>query len=130
MGQFVPMSPKDSSAAVRVYNPTSMSIGGVAFASHRPGSQIDLQSVLSIEPRENKATATNHVSMKLTLPVVREVDGVDAVVENIIVDLKLRIPFGSSDVERNDAIALLRSFLLNTDVPSLAPVLRGQEALW
>jgi hypothetical protein len=102
----------------------------MAIAAHRPGGSVSLQQVVAITPKSNQGLMTNTVKVKFTVPVVRSVDGVDTVTENIIADLSIRYPYGANDTERNDIIALLTSVLSSTDAPSLSAPLRGTEAIW
>lgn len=130
MGQFAPIVFKDEAAANVTFAPVKLAIGGLAEAAYRPSGNISLQSMLTIQPRADKQRQTSGVKLKITLPLVRAVDGVDMVVENIIADIDVRYPNGATDAERSRIIAYLSSALNATQAPLLAPVLKGTEALW
>lgn len=130
MSQFAPMALKNAADATVTFTPVSLEIGGPALAAHRPSGSVNLQKLLAITPRSNQTLMTNTVRVKFTLPIVRQVDGVDTVVENIIADLSIRFPYGANDTERSDILALIESLVNGTDAPDVLATLKGTEAIW
>lgn len=130
MPQLLPFVLKDEAAANVSFNPIRNTVGGAAETAARPNGSIALQTMLTIFPRMDKTRNTSGVKLKITVPVIRNIDTVDTVVENILVDLDIRFPNIASAAERDRAIALIASCVDSTQVPMLVPVLRGTETLW
>lgn len=130
MSQFAPIALKNAADATVIFTPVSLEIGGPAIAANRPAGSVSLQSILAITPRSNQSLMTNTVRVKFTLPVVRQVDGVDTVVENIICDASIRYPYAANDTERSNTLAFVESLFGGVDAPEVSATLKGTEAIW
>lgn len=124
MPLFTGVTLKDSAAANVVCSATQKNADGTFLARNSI-------AIAAFATRTAMRTTSNTVSdksvMKITVPIVRPIDGVDTVVENVIIDISARVPKIVTQAERDNALAFAKSAY--TD-PALATFFNGSQGLW
>lgn len=69
--------------------------------------------VTQVKDAQNKATGSYRVAAKMTVPVVRLINGVDVVIDNHIIDLDFRIAGVATVAEKQHVLKLAQSMLAN-----------------
>lgn len=124
MPLFSGVTIKDSAATNVALSATQKSVDGAFLArSNNPVAANAIRASL----RLTQNAQSDKPVMKITVPVVRTVDGVDTVVENIIIDISMRVPKLVTAAERDNGLAYAKSAFADA---SLATFFNGSQGLW
>jgi hypothetical protein len=124
MPNFVPFVLKNEANVDVTFNPVSMDNNIGTAASAAP--DVLSRSRLTISTKMSGGVSRPH--LKLEMPVVRALAGVDTVVETAIANLELRLPASLSTTERTRITNMIASTFASSAV--LRPVLDGVESIW
>lgn len=117
MPQIVPITLAGTAPASVTYGIMSRTADTSTFVDRAKGIPAlfaKLQKrVTQVRDVNQKATGSYRVAAKLTVPVIRQINGVDVVIDNHIVDLDFRIAGTATVSEKTHVLKLAQSMLVN-----------------
>lgn len=110
MPQVAPVVILDNTATEHTFQPLNVANGVAQFVKHSVQGEPAKDSRLDVGIRV-QANGARRVNGKVQLPIIRSVDGVDQVIDYIIVEVTGRMPSSSTLTEREQATSLMAASL-------------------
>lgn len=124
MPQVAPIVLTDNAAVDHTFDPQNVEKGVAYYAAHSVDGTPEKDGRLSAGLRTQPNSARRG-SVKIQLPVIRSVDGVDVVVDTNILEINARMSSKSTDVERSQLTSLGAASLNDTFIQALLNDLSG-----